>query len=129
MLRSREVTETDRAEIAKWISVDADHAGKCDSDFWLKPEPGVKLFAIEDALGPIFYVRGESLLRLHIQFAPESERRRLARAIDEFTPLIAAGAKKNNYKQLVFESVVQPLIAFLSKRGFRASKNEFVRDL
>jgi hypothetical protein len=129
MLRSREVTESDRSQIEQWISVDADHRGRCNADFWLKPETGVKLFAIEDALGPIFYVRGESLLRLHIQFAPESERRRTARAVDEFTGLIAAGAKKNNYKQLIFESVVEPLIAFLSKRGFRASKNEFVMDL
>ena len=109
--------------------MDTDHSGRCKADFWLKPEPNIKLFVIEDSIGPIFYVRGENLLRLHIQFAPESEKRRLAKAIDEFTPLIAAGAKKTHYKQLIFESTVKPLIEFLAKRGFRSSKDEQVYDL
>lgn len=129
MLRSREVSEKDRSQIEQWILADSDHKTCCTPDFWLKPEEGVKLFAIEDALGTIFYCRGENLLRLHIQFAPQSERRRTARAIDEFTPLIASGAKKSHYKQLIFESVVAPLIQFLEKRGFHSSPAEQVCDL
>jgi hypothetical protein len=129
MLRSREVTEADRSQIEQWIQSDEDHRGRCKADFWLTPEDGVKLFAVEDALGTIFYVRGENLLRLHIQFAPESERRRTAKAVDEFTSLIAAGAKKSHYKQLIYESVVQPLIKFLEKRGFHSSPAEQVYDL
>lgn len=129
MIRSREVSEADREQLEKWIQADPDHSGRCNADFWLKPEDGVKLFAIEDSLGTIFYVRGENLLRLHIQFAPPSERRRLAKAIEEFTPLIASGAKKSHYKQLIFESIVKPLVDFLGKRGFRSSPAEQVYDL
>lgn len=129
MLRVREVSETDRAQLSDWISQDSDHKNKCDVDFWLKPEPNVKLFAIEDSCGPIFYGRGENILRLHLQFAPSSEKKRLVRAISEFTELISQGAKKQHYKQIIFESVFKPLIAFLERRGFRESKNEYVRDL
>ena len=128
MLRYREVSETDRSQISDWIAADEDHRNKCDADFWLAKEPGVKLFAVEDSCGTIFYVRGESLLRLHIQFAPD-QKVRTAKAIDEFTELISAGAKKQNYKQLIFESTVAPLVRFLNKRGFRKSENEYVRDL
>ena len=128
MLRVREVSESDRAQISDWIEKDADHKDKCDADFWLKSAPGLKLFAIEDSCGTIFYVRGESLLRLHIQFAPD-QKVRTAKAIDEFTELIAAGAKKQNYKQIIFESVFAPLVRFLNKRGFRKSENEYVRNL
>lgn len=129
MIWSRVVSEADRSQIEQWILADPDHKGRCSADFWLKPEEGIKQFAIEDALGTIFYVRGENLLRLHIQFAPASERRRTAKAIDEFTPLIASGAKKNHYKQLIFESVVSPLIKFLEKRGFHSSPAEQVYDI
>lgn len=129
MLRVRDVSESDRAQISEWISQDADHKDKCNADFWLKPEPSVKLFAIEDSCGPIFYGRGENILRLHLQFAPPSEKKRLVRAISEFTDLISAGAKKQHYKQIIFESIFQPLIAFLERRGFKASKNEYTRDL
>ena len=129
MLRVREVSESDRAQISEWINLDPDHAGKCDADFWLKPEPSVKLFAIEDSCGPIFYGRGENILRLHLQFAPPSEKKRLARAISEFTDLVSAGAKKQHYKQIIFESVFKPLIAFLERRGFKASEHEYVRNL
>ena len=129
MLRYREVSESDRAQISDWILVDEDHRNKCDADFWLAKEPGVKLFAVEDSCGPIMFVRGENILRLHIQFAPPSEKKRLARAISEFTDLISQGAKKQNYKQIIFESIFQPLIAFLERRGFKASKNEYVRSL
>lgn len=129
MLASRSVSEQDRAKLIEWIAADPDHAGKSTPDFWIQDTDGIKCFAIQDALGDIFFVRCENVMRLHIQFAPQNEKRRTARAIDEFTTMIAAGAKANRYKQLIFESVFQPLIDFLAKRGFRASKNEQVLDL
>ncbi len=129
MLKYRPVLESDRAKLAEWIAADPDHAGKCDPDFWLKPEDGVRLFVVQDEVGDVFFVRGENLLRLHLQFCPVSERKRLAKAIDEFTPLIAHGARKQHYKQLIFESVFKPLIRFLSKRGFHSSPAENVMDL
>jgi len=127
MLKSRSVTEQDRTKLEEWIRLDPDHAGKCKPDFWLKPEEKVRQFAIQDEQGDIFFVRAENILRLHIQFSPEKIR--TAKAIEEFTPAIASGAKKEGYKQLIFESLFQPLIHFLNKRGFRSSKDEQVYDL
>lgn len=128
MLKYRPVTEQDREKLAEWIKVDSDHAGKCDPDFWIKPDDGVKLFAVQDEQGDVFFVRGENVLRLHIQFCPVTERKRLTRAIDEFTVKIARDARQN-YKQLIFESVFKPLIRFLGKRGFIPSPDEFVKNL
>lgn len=129
MLTYRPVTEADREKLAEWIAADDDHRGKCDPDFWLKPEEGVRLFAVQDEQGDVFFVRGENCLRLHIQFCSVTERKRLAKAIDEFTPMIASGARQQKYKQLIFESVFKPLIRFLSRRGFRSSPAENVMDL
>jgi hypothetical protein len=127
MLKSRSVTEKDRTKLEEWIAADPDHAGRCKPEFWLAPENKVRQFMIQDEQGDLFCVRAENILRLHIQFSPD--RKRTAKAIEEFTPTIASGAKREGYKQLIFESVFQPLIHFLNKRGFRASKDEFIYDL
>lgn len=84
---------------------------------------------MEDEHGPIFFVRAENLLRLHIQFAPREERSRLAPAIDWFEKFIGREAGHRGYKQIIFESAFVPLIRFLKKRGFRGSPNEIVKDL
>jgi hypothetical protein len=128
MLKSRSVTEQDRIKLEQWIAADPDHVGRGNPDFWIKSEPHVRQFVMQDSCGDIFFVRAENVLRLHIQFAPD-QKIRTARAIDEFTPLIAVGAKKEHYKQLIFESVFQPLIGFLEKRGFHSSPAEQVMEL
>lgn len=129
MLKYRPVTEDDREKLVEWIAADADHCEKCDPDFWLKPEEGVRLFAVQDEQDDVFFVRAENVMRLHIQFCSVSERKRLAKAIDEFTPMIAEGARQQKYKQLIFESIFKPLIRFLSKRGFKPSPAENTYDL
>jgi hypothetical protein len=128
MIKYRDTTPSDKAQIQDWISKDPDHTGRCEPEFWLPGEEKVRQFVVQDSCGDIFYVRAENILRLHIQFAPD-QRVRTARAISEFTPLIASGAKKEKYKQLIFESVFQPLIQFLEKRGFHSSPAEQVMDL
>jgi hypothetical protein len=128
MLKQRSVSEQDRTKLDEWIQADPDHAGRCKADFWLpSDELRVRKFMVQDEHGDIFCVRAENILRLHIQFAPD--KKRTAVAISEFTPIIAHGAKKEGYKQLIFESVFEPLIKFLEKRGFRSSPAEQVYDL
>lgn len=128
MLKYRPTNALDKNQIAEWIALDPDHASQ-SADFWLeKDNDKVDCWAVEDAKGTIFYVRAEKLLRLHIQFAPPTEHRRLAVAINEFTETIKQKAKPD-FKQLIFESVMEPLIRFLHKRGFRSSPHEEVCDL
>ncbi len=126
-LKFRPTTSTDKEQIAGWIAADPDHNGKSQAEFWL-PGKDISCFTVEDEMGTVFYVRAETVMRLHIQFAPQ-QKTRTARAIDEFTPWIATAAKKRGCKQLIFESVFAPLVRFLEKRGFWASPNEYVMDL
>lgn len=127
MLKYRATTDLDKEQIAAWIAADPDHKGKSKPEFWL-PDKNISCFAAEDDAGMVFFVRAETVMRLHIQFAPQ-QRLRTAKAIEEFTPWIAAAAKKRGCKQLIFESVFAPLIRFLQRRGFCASPNEQVMGL
>jgi hypothetical protein len=126
-MKYRPTAPADREQLAEWISQDEDHKDKNNPEFWL-PQDRTNCFAGEDDSGPVFYVRGESVLRLHLQFAPKSEWRRLARTIDQFAEQIRKDASKN-YRQIIFESTSPGLIKFLSKRGYRNSPNEYVIDL
>jgi len=131
MLKFRKTTEADRKKLEKWIAADPDHKDRGNPEFWLPQDPAehIQTFAVQDEQGEVFYVRGENCLRLHIQFAPASEKRRLAKAISEFSDTISRSAKKLKYTEIIFESVFAPLIRFLEKRGFHSSPNEFVKDL
>lgn len=129
LLKFRKTSEADRNRLEEWIQQDPDHKGQT-VDFWLpQNDSHVQTYAVQDEHGDIFFVRQENVLRLHIQFAPPNEKKRLARAISEFSHNIILGAKKTGYKQVIFDSVFAPLIRFLEKRGFRSSPSEFVHDL
>jgi hypothetical protein len=132
MLKSRKTSNQDASLIKAWIAADPNHQGLTETSFFLPPEKPseakVFFYAIEDEQGPIFFVRGENCLRLHIQFAP-NQKRRMVRAISEFASTMAKGAKKLGYSELIFESVFHPLIRFLRKRGFKSSQNEQILNL
>lgn len=128
MLKYRPVTDADREKLAEEIGLDPDHKEKCNPDFWLKPEAGVRLFAVQDEEGDVLFIRAENVLRLHIQACSLTGRKRITKVIDECLSDMAANSKQN-YRQLIFEGVFKPLIRFLNKRGFHASQNEHVYDL
>lgn len=132
MIKSRKTSNQDASLIKDWISCDPNHNGVTEVSFFLPPEKPsdakVLLYTVEDEQGPIFFVRGENCLRLHIQFAP-NQKKRTARAISEFASTIAQGAKKLGYSELIFESVFRPLIRFLHKRGFVSSQSEHILRL
>ncbi len=127
MIKIRKINENDPFLIEKWINMDSQHAGKSNVDFWL-PQDRTNCFVVEDEIGAIFYVRGENVLRLHIQFAPPTETERTRNALNEFSLHIKSAAKPN-YRQIIFESTFAPLIIYLEKRGYRASHNEYLVDL
>jgi len=129
MLRQRSVTEQDRTQLESWINADSDHAGRCTPEFWLpaeKPDGTIRV-VMEDALGPALFVRGEKVLRLHIQFPPEKWRN--AKSLIQFIPMIEADARKHGFTQIIWESTSKDLIKFTERFGYRRSQNEIVKDL
>ena len=128
MLKYRPLNELDKFLLEKWIAQDPEHHDD-PVEFWTASDDGkVQCFAVEDDHGAIFYVRAENVLRLHIQFAPPNEKGRTARTIVKFAENIAH-ISKDKYKQLIFESVSKPLTSFLEKLGFKASPNEWKKDI
>lgn len=126
----RPLNENDKLLIEKSINYDPDHAGKSNVAFWL-PQDRTNCFAVEDDKGVVLYMRAENVLRLHMQAVPatdKEDRARIANAIDAFSKHIREVAKKT-YRQIIFESVYPPLIHFLHRRGYRASRDEHVTDL
>jgi hypothetical protein len=126
-LKYRPTSELDKALLEDWVLADDDHRDTTHPHFFL-PQDRTNCFAVEDDKGPVFFVRAESVLRLHIQFAPKSEWRRLAKTIDLFAEQIKNDAKYS-YKQIIFESTSPGLVKFLSKRGYRLSPNEWCLNL
>jgi hypothetical protein len=128
MIKSRKTVPQDAPQIAAWIEADENHRGLEAAETWVTPQEHTFRYMVEDESGPLFCVIGENVLRLSIQFAP-NQKRRMARAVDEFSKVMAAGAKKMGYKELIFESVFYPLVRFLHRRGFRKSSEENILDL
>lgn len=129
-MKIRPLNDNDKFLLEKSITHDPDHAGKSTVDFWL-PQDRTNCFAVEDDQGTVLYIRAENVLRLHMQAIPsnsKAERVRVAKNIDEFAAHIREVAKKT-YRQIIFESTYTPLIRFLEKRGYRASKDEYIADL
>lgn len=127
-MKTRPLNENDKSLLEKWITLDNDHAGKTNVDFWL-PKENTTCFVTEDDIGAVFYVRGETALRLHIQFGPETEKRRIAKVLTHFIPMIESEARKKGYRQIIWESTSTSLIKFAKAFGYRASPNEIVKDL
>lgn len=126
----RATQEQDHDIIAKLIAADPDHNGRVKPEFFYAREPGIETFCMEDASGHPLYFRITRVLRVDIQFGPteSAEQRATTREalMDGFAWLIAQ-ARKAGMRQVIFDSVSRPLIAFCRRRfRFEASPNEFV---
>jgi len=82
---------------------------------------------MEDALGPSMFIRGEKVLRLHIQFPPEKWRN--AKSLIKFIPAIEADARKHGFTQIIWDSTSEDLISFAERFGYRRSQSEIMKDL
>jgi hypothetical protein len=118
-----ESTENDIEQLSEWIQNDPYHRDCLDPHWWLTGQ-GFLSFCVQDSKGPTMYVRldkdGE-LLRLHIQFAPESEvsKLRVIKSILWGLPKIELMARAHNLKGFIFKSNSLSLINFMkNKFGF-----------
>jgi hypothetical protein len=128
----RPLLDSDKPIIKEWIARDPQHAGMVEEFFY---RPDGFSFAIDDARGPVMYVKIEpldaELARLHIQF-DELEHRRNAVALVREWPAVRAAITVAKLRYLVFDSVSGPLIRFCQKRfGFThvADTNDYFIDL
>lgn len=126
----RPATEADRELCERWIEADPDHRGRVNADFFIKPEPGVETFVLEDAQGEVFFFRMMRALRIDIQFGPSTsaeERERTRLALMNGFDWLKESCGSAVIRQVIFESQVVPLVRFCEKRfGFQQSSHELV---
>lgn len=137
-LNHREVTEQDKEQLEKWVAADPAHCGLLTADFWIPTRdadgnktPGTKCFSVEDENGVAFYLRLDNVMRVYVQFPPDSERdsERIKKALEESFSTIAGNAHKLGYKEMIFNSVSKSLIRFFKKFGFKELQDTFQVEL
>jgi hypothetical protein len=129
----RTATAADLEMLRAWIAADEDHRETTLPEFFVKAPAGVSCGIVSDPIGPVFAIRFERCLRLHIQFMPQataSDRGRVADALLEGLGWLKNFARGQSFQQLIFVSAVQPLVRFCERRlGFRQSHYELTLDL
>jgi len=110
-------TEQDIEQLTEWIKADPYHKGCLDPLWWLTGQ-GLLCYCLQDEKGPTMYVRLDKdgdLLRIHTQFAPQSEvsKIRTAKSLLWAFPKMRDVAKKNNLTGFVFKSISEKLITFM----------------
>ena len=122
----------DQPQIARWSAADPYHCEKAaiaGPGWWaMGSSDALAAFCVEDEGGPTMYVRldqEESLLRVHIQFAPEAEvvRKRVIKTILQGLPVFSSFAKRRGLTGLISESTSPSLIEFMKKIGFELLEN------
>ena len=132
----RAATLADAELLDSWIAADPRHAGRITAEQWLRPADaegkplrGFENLAAVDAAGTLLFLRCKNAMRIDIQFAPGVEEKaagRTARALFTGVPTMAALARERGYREMIFESQSERLIAFLTRMGFKASANEYI---
>lgn len=116
-------TEQDIQQLTEWIEADPYHKD-CLDPFWWLTGNGVLSFKIEDGSGTTLYVRldeDNGLMRLHTQFAPESEvsKTRVVKTILWTIPKLQTMAENNGLAGFIYKSTSPLLIEFMKKKfGF-----------
>jgi hypothetical protein len=111
------IHDQDRELLTEWILAEPSH--KSTAEFYYEPKTKSVLYSDEE--GPVCVVRYSSALRLDMDFAPGISKERIKEAMKSQLPEIAEQAKAQGFKELIFDSLSQPLIRFCEKLGFSAS--------
>ena len=124
----KETTALDTERLERWIELDPYHRGT-DPLFWMTGN-GLLSYRIDDAQGVTMYVRldkNDNLLRLHTQFAPDTEvsKLRTVKGLIWALPKMETVARENNLDGYVFQSTSPSLILFMVKKfGFTPIGND-----
>lgn len=117
----KNITEKDLPRIEDWIDHDFFHFQKMAADWWIGGADCVLSCRVDDHEGPVMYMKADKekeLVRLHVQFAPESvvSKRRVIHAILDGFPRFVWVMKTFPIKGIIFESVNDLLISFMKKK-------------
>lgn len=122
-MKLTESTEKDIEQLSEWIKADPYHKDCLNPHWWLTGN-GLLSYCIQDSKGPTMFVRidkQDDLMRLHCQFAPESEvsKIRVIKSLMWALPRMEAFAKQNQLKGFIYKSTSPSLIQFMQiKFGF-----------
>jgi hypothetical protein len=120
----RKAEEKDKARLSEWIAAD-----KCPQHRGVNPEWWMdEGFAVENASGPVFYLKFENVMRCYIQFAPDVDRDQEVTklALKNAFYQVAVGAKQHGYKEIIYDSESPSLIGFMKQFGFKEATNNFL---
>jgi len=124
--------ENDIPQLEEWISQDVFHQGRLTAKHWIpaldaegQPEKGVRHLAVSDESGVIFYLRLTNVMRAEVQFPPAGDSVRIAKGLREAFSFVSLTAKKMGYREMIFDSVSNHLIAFFKKLGFEPIKDHY----
>lgn len=122
MVTDRLLEESDLSLLELSLSQDEYHT-ETAPEFFLEPGTATKVY--EDESGPILFVKGTPALRIDIQFVDNNDARRNIKCMSEGFPPLAAKARENGFKEVIFNTSNPLLKAFCIKRfGFVESEGE-----
>ncbi len=113
-------TLDDIEQLTEWIKEDPYHNSILNPTWWITGN-GILAYCIQDGKGPTMYVRTDKegdLLRVHTQFAPETEvsKIRVIKSILFAMPKMIAFAKDSHLKGLIYRSTSPTLIQFMQRQ-------------
>ena len=134
MINHRDAVEEDRKQLNEWIAA-SPSTHQVSTDFWINKrdengslkELGVKTLVIEDESGKVFHLRVENVMRVYVQFPPDTliDPERTKDALMQSFKTIAGNGIRLGYKEMLFDSTAKPLIRFFKKFGFKKLDDTF----
>ena len=106
----------DRPLVESWIAAEAHHQS---NTFEFYQEVGTKSVMCVDEGGEVFVLKFTPCLRTDIDFSSTAGPARIGKVLAEVINEMTDTAKKQGFKEFVFDSTSPKLIAFCERLGFQ----------
>lgn len=123
----RKFEDGDKPLLEESVRLDPHHQGIKPETFAAEPNTETQVWAVDGK--PVFFLRCSRALRLDVQFVQDAPKDHVKKALNAAFPVVSAQAKKSGYREMVFDSVYEPLIAFCRKYLGFSSSPDFRRFL
>ena len=112
----RTLTPEDRPLIESWIQKEPAHA---NNTFDWYSEAGTKTVVYQDSEGEVLVAKFTPCLRVDIDFCPTAGASRIGKALADGMVQTAEQARKQGFKEFVFDSLSDKLSAFCERLGYK----------